>query len=92
MGLTLIIGPSGSGKTYYATRQIAQTAADRIDRPVIYITPDQMTLKTEQTLMEAIGTNSLLGMKRSACRRSRRLMMWARAWSFSGSRSCTGMS
>lgn len=63
MGLTLIIGPSGSGKTYYATRQIAQTAADRIDRPVIYITPDQMTLKTEQTLMEAIGTNSLLGIR-----------------------------
>ena len=63
MGLTLIVGPAASGKTYYATRRIAEMAAGTASRPVLYITPDQMTLKTEQALMEAIGSHSLLGIR-----------------------------
>ena len=61
MKLCILAGPPASGKTSRIFKEIASlTESDPLAK-VIYMAPEQVTLKAEQALLEAIPSHAMLG-------------------------------
>lgn len=63
MPLTLILGPAAGGKTTQLEQEILQIAQRDAQQPVIYIVPEQTTLKVQQRLLARMPGRSLLGVE-----------------------------
>lgn len=61
MQLTILAGPPASGKTSRIFKQIAALTAQDPLANIIYMAPEQVTLKAEQALLEAVPSHALLG-------------------------------
>ena len=61
MALELILGPAAGGKTAALEQEIRRIAQTDAKQPVIYIVPEQTTLKTQQRLLQQMIGHSLLG-------------------------------
>ncbi|MCI8633213.1 MAG: hypothetical protein HFE64_07020 [Lachnospiraceae bacterium] len=61
MPLELILGAAAGGKTTRLQQEISQIAAEDAQRPLIYIVPEQTTLKVQQQLIQKMPGRSMLG-------------------------------
>lgn len=61
MALELILGPAAGGKTTQLQQEICQIAERDPQQSVIYIVPEQTTLKVQQQLIQKMPGRSMLG-------------------------------
>lgn len=61
MALELILGPAAGGKTTKIERAISRIAQTDPQQPVIYIVPEQTTLKVQQRILRQMPGQSMLG-------------------------------
>jgi len=61
MALELILGPAAGGKTTKLEEKICQIAQTDAQQPVIYIVPEQTTLKVQQRILKQMPGQSMLG-------------------------------
>ena len=63
MGLTLITGPAASGKTYLIFQKIRQSLMQDQTRRIIYIVPEQVTMKIQKQLLSFMPGESMMGVQ-----------------------------
>lgn len=63
MGLRLVIGPAAGGKTGHIAGEMKALLKKGEEASMIVITPEQMTLKTEQGLMARMQMDALIGIE-----------------------------
>ena len=61
MALELILGPAAGGKTTKIEQEICRIAQTDAQQPVIYIVPEQITLKVQQRILQQMQGKSMLG-------------------------------
>ena len=61
MALELILGPAAGGKTTRLEQTICRIARADAQQPVIYIVPEQTTLKAQQRILQQMPGGSMLG-------------------------------
>ena len=61
MALELILGPAAGGKTTKLEEKICSIAQSAAMQPVIYIVPEQTTLKVQQRILRQMPGQSMLG-------------------------------
>lgn len=61
MALELILGPAAGGKTTKLEEKICSIAQSDAMQPVIYIVPEQTTLKVQQRILKQMPGQSMLG-------------------------------
>ncbi len=61
MALELILGPAAGGKTTKLEEKICSIAQTDAQQPVIYIVPEQTTLKVQQRILKQMPGQSMLG-------------------------------
>ena len=61
MALELILGPAAGGKTTKIEQEICRIAQADVQQPVIYIVPEQTTLKVQQRILQQMQGKSMLG-------------------------------
>ncbi len=61
MALELILGPAAGGKTTKLEERICSISQTDAQQPVIYIVPEQTTLKVQQRILKQMPGHSMLG-------------------------------
>ena len=60
MALELILGSAAGGKTTKIEQEICRIAQTDAQQPVIYIVPEQTTLKVQQRILQQMQGKSML--------------------------------